>query len=174
MTSALPFTPTTRSSLTDQYYAVIGRALTLATSFENSVKALALLLNIKTSTQILFTTPNKYEEIIDKCYRKTTLFKNLNETCKKLGVSENFKTILDDARIKRNFIAHQLAIPLNEDDEKLLQLYLKEIEDAATCVANADILISTLANLITNQPTLRPDVVPAIKDSIVAWVCEIK
>ncbi len=110
--------------------------------------------------------------MFSKVYKKNTLFKNLKDVCQAIGFTNEVKTILHDARVMRNFVAHELAIIVDENDEESLAYISESIEKAAKKLATGEIVVTTLLNLITGQEVLAAGAGAKLRDSIVTWVCE--
>ncbi len=59
MPALFPFDPGERSEYADGYYGSIGRVLTLALSYEKSIKALAALLAVRAKPETLLGNQRK-------------------------------------------------------------------------------------------------------------------
>lgn len=170
MPTTFPFDPPDRCEYSDEFYSSIGRVLSLAQSFEGKVKALAALIKIKTGPNTLFDHSKNYERVVSKIYKNKTLFQNLENTCRVLGFKEEIKATLTEAREMRNFVAHDLAVVVREDDDG--RYITESVRKAAVSLATGDILVATLLNLIGGTEVLNEGAGARIRDSIVEWVCE--
>ncbi|WP_419783318.1 hypothetical protein [Maridesulfovibrio sp.] len=169
-----PFSPQERTEFSDQYYSSIGRLLTLASSFEHSIKALALVMEIKINSETLLGNERRYKRLFSKIYKNNTLFKNLREVCEGLGFDGEVKKTLNEARQMRNFVAHELPVIIFDNNDDTLEFTSDGIRKAAVCLATADIVVSTLVNLIMEQEILAEGAGARVRDSIVEWVCELE
>lgn len=97
-----------RSEFSDEIYAVIGRAITIAARFDASCKALArspfVRVAIATKSALV---ESEFEDLLSKIQGK---YKNLNRAIDSLGVTGTAEEIMTRARECRNELIHEAAL----------------------------------------------------------------
>jgi hypothetical protein len=88
------------------------------------------------------------------------------------GESELYK-ILDEARIARNEVAHDVALGFEHwaYDEALMSEQSARIRELATALARADHLLCTLEPIVSHQPMPIGEAYRAYSERLVTWVC---
>jgi hypothetical protein len=104
---------------------MIGRALAVASRFEASCKALALLLGIRhqssSSENFSLTGPEDLEALISEI-TKRQLYRQIESVVLHLNLPEEASRLFHGARNDRNFVAHELTIGMSgllESTEKI-------------------------------------------------------
>lgn len=97
-----------RTVFSDNNYAMVGKALTIATKFDNEVKCLLNYFKLRSKPEIVTD-----KDELDAFIKEIEEFQYLNTTIKKLKLDkDDFKSFFEDAKKSRNFIAHELTIGL--------------------------------------------------------------
>ncbi len=116
--------PPERSDFSDEVYSMIGRALTLASRFEASCKALALLMGIRRRSSdgsFSLSRVEDLESLVSKISERR-LFQEIKSVVECLNFPEDAKKLFHAARADRNFVAHELTFGIEhllESDEEL-------------------------------------------------------
>ena len=107
-----------RTECADDFYGVLGRALCLATRFENTCKIIAMMSAMKKKMIMSSAQPDVHfnnEEIAEFVDELTSnLFKNIKfgNPLSKMNDAKELVEILHKAREARNEIAHQIGLNL--------------------------------------------------------------
>ncbi|WP_462137020.1 hypothetical protein [Candidatus Mycalebacterium sp.] len=165
-----------RTLWSDSIHSAIGRALTVATRFENNCKGISILLELKspkekTSPDEDFISLEYVQQIATKTYDA-----KLNTVISSIAKSESdFFKILNKARKARNEIAHDLASGM--ESQELIQYYKKnfveQIRENSLAIAEADKILCVLLTTIQKEPMPNVDFVKKYPDRIVNWVCDM-
>lgn len=158
------------SEFTEHLHAIIGRALIIATRFENSVRILSTLLDLKANTYIL----NSEEDLerLRVAIEKNNLAKNI----KNLPISsDKIDSILKNAREGRNYIAHEVAKgfdqPIDFINDENLSDYLLDIHNAVNNIARGDCEISLLISHFTHEQIPTNAFLLEYPEVVAEWVC---
>lgn len=163
-----------RTQFSDEGYGVLGRALAFGTQFERNLRGLASMVGIKSAPEILKdqNSINEFFMFIDK-RQLLTHIKTISET---LNIPEDVATILDRARIARNFLAHEagagLEIVLDHDDSR--EFFIDSIKNNVKDIAVANLVVLVLLNKMTNEPIPTPKSLNSYADKVTNWVCEVE
>lgn len=168
-----------RDETRDRHYAVLGRAVWLATRFENYCKTAAIMLGIKGGRlhAEAITTGEDYIEALEAFVRDQRA-KQLNSAVQSVAsqlVFEKDAQVLHEARRARNEIAHELASSFDFVIEQPDELRKRSgyIREAVTKVAEGDRLASVLLSRLNGDPILAGDSFANYVSEIVHWVCEV-
>jgi hypothetical protein len=184
------FGPPERTTCADGLYAVIGRALSIATHYEANLRALVVLLEVSDQRSALIEA-DKLEETIERLWRQTlnaNIQKLMSCTGKSFGnrpanveearARDEFAKLISEklhkARKARNTIAHESTIGIEtrlEDDEYRRDL-IEMIEEQVQCIADADFFVAGVieyCNCVELAPSLEEYIHP-----ITDWVCEVE
>lgn len=143
-----------RTDFSDDIYSIFGRALTIATRFDSSCKALARLPLAKASLIGAHALNNdEYDQVIENIFNK---HKNLNRAIDSLGFNGDIKAILTNAREARNELMHEgtLGVEMGFDSmgEDELSMHLEYIEIIVRKIIKGDALISVLLSIQNKEP----------------------
>ncbi len=165
-----PFELPEITEFSDQGYAILGKALAYATSYETNCKALASLIDIKGNSGILDSEDN-LNEFLDSI-QKRNLNNSIQNIKKSIFPSNSITEILRKGREARNFIAHESAIGVfrlfdNDERKKLI----REIKEKIIEIAEANIIIIILGFNITNEPVPTLSFLSSYPENVAKWVC---
>lgn len=159
-----------RTENSDELYAILGRALVIATRFDAMCEAAAIILKIKENPfPILFMKDDAYKVYVSEILSK---YRTLSKNIKSLGLPEDISGILHNARKARNTVAHELSrnftgcldTKIDEND------FIQEVSKLIMNIADGDIAISVIISLINHDPVIRDELIQFYKDNIVRWV----
>ncbi len=181
------FDPPERTVYSDENFAVIGRALTVATQFESKCKTVACSI-LGYEKRHLIDNPDDYEQFINNLrpqQLKPSIDKfnsNIIKALQEGGMSDDIIEAFNETIIKpmkegreaRNFIAHESTIGIlhKVEGDDFRQTTIPLIKEKIEQVAKADYHISVfIENGINKRPTHpnREDYV----ERITKWVFEI-
>ncbi|WP_332405622.1 hypothetical protein [Vibrio metschnikovii] len=143
-----------RTEFSDDIYSIFGRALTVATRFDASTKALARrsLLPVAMAERQIANGEDQdkiFEYIINK-------YKNLNRAIDSLNFKGDVKDILTNAREARNELIHEGTLGAYNGfdffDEQDLTSHLKYIESLVLKIIKGDALVSTIMSIKNKEP----------------------
>lgn len=162
-----------RTQLGDELYSCIGRALTISTRFEAMCKTLNSLLQVKSNRGSL-ESEEEIQLLVNKIYKKN-LATHINTITKGKG-NDDLRKILDDARIARNEIAHEISLGLDgcidlipESEIKALIAKLKQL---IVTIAIADKIVSFVISIITHELIPNSDFLESYEDRMTSWVAD--
>ena len=176
-----------RTEYSDEIYAVIGRALTVATHYETNCKALANTMNIRENVELMEDS-ERFQGMLEKLAKwqlKRSIDKftsTIRTGLQNQGLSDELvkafeETIfkwLEEGRTSRNFIIHELTLGIaysaetNEFREKTVPVIKEHIEK----VAKADFYIASFIERCVNKMNISPGLEDYI-NRVVNWVCKI-
>ena len=143
-----------RTEFSDDIYSIFGRALTVATRFDASVKSLArrpLMPVVAIARQVL--SVEEQDKVFEKVISK---YNNLNRAIDSLGFKGDVKDVLTKARESRNELMHEGTLGactgfhfMNEQD---LSRHLKHIESLVLKIIKGDVLVSTIISVQNKEP----------------------
>lgn len=161
-----------RTEISDAYFAIFGRALTIATRFDAGCRTLGILVGIKNAPEIL-----ESEEVLKKFANRITkqkLWDHINNLTTK--GAEPWDT-LNKARIARNEIAHEITLGLDGQidaiTEKILKERIERLYNLCLLLAEGDILVEGLASDLTDEELPTVDFLKKYPERIAKWVTEI-
>jgi uncharacterized membrane protein YheB (UPF0754 family) len=177
-----------RTEYSDKNYAVLGRALTVATHFENNCKALANTMSIRENSRLM-EDPEKFQSMLRK-WSKRQLKGCIDEFASTIkaglqnqGLSNDIikafeETIFkfpEEARESRNFIAHELAMGMSDlaESDKFRKEIVPMIKEHIRKIAKADFYISSFIEIHVNKMNISPSLDEYI-NRISGWVCKIE
>lgn len=174
-----------RTEFSDELYAVIGRALTVASHYETNCKALANTIDIRENIDLM-NDPNKFHGMLKKLSKRQlkggidkftstikTSFKNggiANEIVE--SVEETIFQSLEEGRKARNFIAHELAfgMAVNSENEDFRITTIDVVKENISKIAKADFYVAGFIENHINKRGITPSMERYI-ERIVNWVC---
>ncbi len=161
-----------RTECGDSHFAAVGRLLTLATRFERICKTITVLVEINNDTSLI-DSEQKLESFISKLYRM-----DLAIHLTSFGFDDNsVSTILTNARLARNKVAHVVSIGLDGcldevPKQKIFDLNAQILE-LASQIAEGDKVISFAMSLLTNEVLPTQMHLKSYSNRLVDWVCEL-
>jgi len=169
----LPFEIPERTQFSDECYGIIGRALSVATDFEVNCKSFATILGLKSQTEILDdpSAINEFCRFIDK----RRLITHVEAIIEKLNIPQNVSTLLNNGREARNYLSHEACKDLNhypEDDDRAS--FINQIREAVKAIAEANLIILLLLNIVTNEPNPSPRFFASYIDKVIEWACGVE
>lgn len=159
-----------RTENSDELYAILGRALVIATRFDTMCEEAAIILKIKENPfPISFMKDDAYKVYVSEILSK---YRTLSKNIKSLGLPEDISEILHNARKARNTVAHELSrnftgcldTKIDEND------FIQEVSKLIMNIADGDIAISVIISLLNHDPVIRDELIAFYKDNIVRWV----
>ncbi len=187
MTDLAFFNTAERTEYSDELYAVVGRALTFATHYDNKCKALANAMDIRENRDLM-ENPEKFQSMLRKWSRRqlkggidrinSKLLGGLQNGDMSGDIIEAFENtivkFLNEGREARNFIAHELSLGLSEqtESEEFRQKLVETTKAQVGKVAKADFYISVLIE----KDIIKTVVSPSEEDyveRVVKWVSVI-
>jgi len=167
-----------RTYYSDEGFGSLGRALYFAQVYEANCRALAGLLDLKTSVArgniSLSPEDDEYQKFIQKLWKRN-LGRSLNHLRDSYNLPDDIYSILDIARKARNFIAHEICLGIIDTIESdagrngLIEIIKNKIEE----VANGDKYICFLLQITTKEPTPNSKYFEEYPKIISKWVCEV-
>ncbi len=177
-----------RTEYSDELYAVIGRALAVATHYEANCKALVSMLEIKKQPALLKGKQEEVEEKLKKLWKRT-FFKNIQvltsfpketaenqkddpETARAKDFADYLLKILDKAREARNDIAHEITLGIEDkaEYEEYRGTTIEMIQEQVKYIAEADFHIAGFIENF-NKTNIATSLDKYI-ERIMNWVCE--
>jgi hypothetical protein len=153
---------------TESLHAIIGRALIIATRFDNLCDHTFKFMKLKSS--LVVCMDDEFDTYVEKLFSK---FSTLNNNINAIPVEQDIKDILHDARKARNDIAHSLTVGLTGclDSDSLETSLIENISSLINRVSAGDYLISMILSILNKEPLLQCSE-SAYKKQIVEWVVE--
>ncbi|MGK0273536.1 MAG: hypothetical protein ACI88H_004217 [Cocleimonas sp.] len=152
---------------TAELHEMFGRALIIATRFDNLCNHTAKFLNIKT-TPLIRVDEELFVKYVEDLFLKLT---TLNNNIQSLPLTDIGKDILHKARKARNDVAHSLTrgmtgcLDINFEYARIKD----EIQELTSKIAKGDYLISRLLSILNKDPL--PNYSEQVYiDNIVNWV----
>ncbi|MCF2829766.1 MULTISPECIES: hypothetical protein [unclassified Pseudoalteromonas] len=143
-----------RTEFSDEIYSIFGRALTIATRFESSCKALA------NSEQFRFlATAKRYisdDEFHHRLKNISKKHKNLHRAIVSLGYEQDINNILSEAREARNKLIHTATLDASDGfdflSDQAINNQLKDIEEMVIKIIKGDTIASILLSILNKKP----------------------
>ena len=174
-----------RTEYSDDLYWVIGRALTVATHFEQNCKAVANTMEIRQNINLMHNS-QKFHKFIEKLSKRSlgggikkfssTITEGLQSKSMDEEVITAFNEVffqpLEKGREARNFIAHELAsgIAGSADNENIRMRTINIIKENISLIADADFIVAGFIENHFNKNGVFPNKESYVK-RIVDWVC---
>ncbi len=167
----LPFDIPERTQFTDDGYAVLGRALAVATEYEGNCRALAALLGLKAEPKLL-DDKKMLNEFCEFVWRRR-LNTNIDALKGKLKLRDEVVSKLHVGRDARNYVAHEAAVGarriLENDGER--KHLVEELSEKLRKLAEANLIVLVISQAITNEPIPTAQFLQTYPEQIVGWVC---
>jgi hypothetical protein len=161
-----------RTVWSDAHYAAIGRALTFATRFEALCKTLNTMLSVKSERSSLDSEDDirYFVECIYKC--------SLAQHITSIAGDENIlKFVLNNARIARNKIAHEITLGLDRSIDSIPEPYVQnlmiQLKEIANTIAEADRIVSLISSIVTHENVPNHEFLEEYTKLIEKWVTDI-
>jgi hypothetical protein len=156
----------------DPCFTSLGRLLALAQRVESHCRSLALHAKMRLAAPSPLDSEEALHAFSEDVWKRTfhAHVTYLSRLC--AGESELYK-ILDEARIARNEVAHDVALGFEHwaYDEALMSEQSARIRELATALARADHLLCTLESIVSHQPMPIGEAYRAYSERLVTWVC---
>lgn len=178
-----------RTTFSDELYAVMGRALAVATHYEANLRVLMVALDVK-HRRLLLIEAHRLEEETQKLWkrrlnsnvqqlvslvRKPTGEQELetDEAETRAWLADFLSEKLDNAREARNRIAHEAAIGIEDraEDDKYRRDFIEMIDEQVRCVAEADFHVAGVIECL-NGVNIVPSPDEYIEE-VANWVCDV-
>jgi len=175
-----------RTEFSDELYAVIGRALTFATHYDINCKALANTIDIRQNVDLMHDQ-EKFHDMLEKWSKRQLkggidkVTSTIKTSLKNDGIANDIieafeETIfqpLEEGRIARNFIAHELALGMagNSENEDFRKRTIDMVKNNISIIAKADFFVAGFIENHINKRGITPSMESYI-ERIVDWVCK--
>lgn len=163
-----------RSEYSDDIFAVLGRALTVATRFDASTKVLARLPLYKVSivAKSLFEDEED-EQLID---RINSEYKYLNRAIKKLKPKGETKKIIKNAIEARNTFIHESSIGcingFDHEHEINISNFMDQVQVLIHNIIKGEVIIFALISYINKEPISDYPFTDTYEQKYVDWVMQ--
>jgi len=157
-----------RTMCGNAHYSAIGRALTIATRFESLCKVLNTMLGVKEDRNVL-ESEEDVQRFVTRFYNQR-LAKHITSIA---AGEDQFRTLLDKARLARNEIAHDITLGLDrmiDNDPELIERLRILIDD----LAKADRTLSFILSILTNEHLPVPEFLEKYPMLVQEWVTNIE
>ncbi|MGL1957721.1 MAG: hypothetical protein OCD00_10435 [Colwellia sp.] len=163
-----------RTEFSDEIFAILGRALTVATRFDTSTKALARLPLFQSVIVKGYTlNADEYNELVQSIHKK---YKNLNRAIESLKLNKGIEELLTQARESRNELIHGTTLGSIEGfdnvEHKNLLLFLEHIKDLVLDVIKGETIISMMISKLNNEPISNFQFSEKYEKQYLNWVME--
>ena len=163
-----------RTQFSDEIFAILGRALTVATRFDSTCKNMSRLPLYKTSLITKYAlSNNEYNEMIQKISNK---YNNLNRAIKSLKLNEDIETVLNDARESRNELIHEATLVATSGfdymNSNALAEFLNYIENLVLKIIKGDTIISTIISTYNKEEVSDYQFSRKYEKKYINWVME--
>lgn len=163
-----------RSEFSDEIFSIFGRALTVATRFDASIKTLARLPLFKLAIVSRSTlSDDEYKQLVQNVSKK---YSNLSRAIESLKLNEDISDLLTHARESRNELVHEATLGFIEgfdsfNEQELFQL-LDHVKGIVLNVIKGERLISTIISIQNNEPISNYQFSHDYESKYVNWVME--
>lgn len=142
-----------RSEFSDEIYAALGRAITIAARFDASCKTLAALPIIKGATAAKSKLEeSEFDEIFSEIKRK---YVNLNRAIISLGLSGTVEEIMTKARECRNKLVHEAPLGgeagFEHMGEEKSQQFIHYLEMLILPIIRGEVLVSAIISYSNSE-----------------------
>lgn len=163
-----------RSEFSDEIYAVLGRAVTIAARFDASCKTLARLPLF--SIAIATKSALKESEFEDLLLTIQGKYKNLNRAIDSLGLTGTVEEIMTKGRECRNELIHEAAlgaeVGFDHMEEENIQQFMRYLESLLLPIIRGDALVSAMISSNNNEDISNYLFSKEYESSYVNWVME--
>jgi len=163
-----------RSEFSDDIFSIFGRALSVATRFDTSCKALARFPSYKIS--ILGKHMLSDVEYAEVATNISNSYKNLNRAIDSLKLGDDIKQVLTKVREARNELIHEATIGACNGFDGIgsseLSDRLNHIESLVHQVIKGDALISTILSIHNKEPISEYPFSKLYEEKYLKWVME--
>jgi len=165
----------------------LGRLLALSQRVESHCRSLALYLNVRLAAPSPLESEAALDAFCEDVWKQTfyshiAYLSGLYVSESDVNESELYKMltkklyeILDEARIARNEVAHEVALGFEHwaHDESLMSKESTRIRELATALARADHLLCILESVLSKEeePTSSDETYRTYTERLVTWVC---
>jgi len=160
----------TESSESAKAYAILGRALALASSFEADCRLVAFALGLKEPNPISGNI-EAFSTFLEKVVT-AQLIKNHDRIISKFNLSEKYKDLLSDARNARNYIAHEAGeeIETKLRDQEEWAAWCQILRERLLEIASGKQIVAILITRVVKSTMPSASSVSAYPAHIVQWV----
>ena len=163
-----------RSEFSDEIYAVLGRAITIAARFDASCKVLArspfIRVAIATKSALV---ESEFEDVLSKIQGK---YKNLNRAIDSLGVTGTAEEILTRARECRNELIHEAPlgseVGFDHMEEEQIQQFMLYLEGLLLPIIRGDALVSAMISTNNDEDLSNYPFSKDYESRYINWVME--
>jgi hypothetical protein len=156
-------------------FAVLGRALFIASRLESSARAVAFHVGVRLNpSSAISGTENRHDALsafIQRLYSRQ-LNSNLQAIRKQLPQIQNLEDTLTKAREARNELIHEAARGFDwrvEDIDEASKVW-SHVTALVRAIAQADLLLSTLESVFNRDSLPSDHSLSTYVDELVAWV----
>jgi len=164
-----------RTEFSDESYGIVGRALAYAVKFEADCRALNLLFNVKSRLQsraLSLEDEQSFHTFVNEVHKRQ-LNSHVRQVIEYLELPTDIGGVLQVGREKRNEVAHDLCVGIQNDvetDEGRERL-LSDVSAAIRAITKAHEIILLVTCAVTNAPPPSNDYLRTYADRVAEWVC---
>jgi hypothetical protein len=156
----------------DPCFISLGRLLALSQRVESHCRSIALHVKMRLAAPSLLESEEALHAFCEDVWKRTlhVHIANLSRLC---GSESELYNILDEARIARNEVAHDVALGFEHwaYDEALMSEESARIRGLSTALARADHLLCTLESVLSKEPMPIGEAYRTYSERLVTWVC---
>jgi hypothetical protein len=148
-------------------FAMVGKALTIATKFECDAKGLVNFIEIKNAKKNYISDAD-FEQLL----QRMVSYQSLDTQLKKIGFSGDLKGDLTTAKNSRNHVAHvlTLSMEITSDSEKCFETLIKDLKLHILNIAKGERLLLLMTCLLNKEDFPTKAYFESYPKKIVQWV----
>jgi hypothetical protein len=156
-----------RDEFSDLGYAIIGRAISVCTQFEQDVNVLRTYIEFKKDPVRLSINEINIADVSEKIWKM-----NLGQKIKSSMVPEEMEAVLTKAKNARNFLVHELTIGIQNDihTEKGRRFLVETMEEKVRDLINGWYYVLAVHTLANKQSGIPP--ADQFVKSTLNWILE--
>jgi len=156
----------------DPCFMSFGRLLALAQRVESHCHSLALHVKLRLAAPSPLESEEALHAFCEDVWKRT-FHAHITYLSRLCGSESELNKILDEARIARNEVAHNVALGFEHwaYDEALMSEQSARIRELATALARADHLLCTLESVLSKEPMPIGEAHRTYSERLVTWVC---
>jgi hypothetical protein len=150
----------------------LGRLLALSQRVESHCRSLALHVKMRLADPSPLESEAALHAFCEHVW-KQTLHAHIAYLSRLCGSESELYKIIDEARIARNEVAHDVALGFEHwaYDESLMSAEGARIRELATALARADHLLCTIEWVLNKEPMPNDEAYRTYSERLVTWVC---
>ena len=166
------FLPFQDAPWSDPCFMSLGRLLALSQRLESHCRSLALHFKVRLAAPSPLESEAALHGFCEDVW-KQTLHAHIAYLSRLCGSESDLYKILDEARIARNEVAHDVTLGFEHwaYDESLVSEANALIRELATALARADHLLCALESVLSKKPMPSGEGYRRYSERLVTWVC---